>query len=121
MGRFEIQPNYSSCGCCGIFKGSLEGFHNFVFADGSTYEGEWIAGQPDGEGKYSWTSGTQCVLTPPFHAASPALALLPGTLPPAPSPRPATAAPKHFNLKRYHAKCLLLWSPSHNCTRHPQI
>mmetsp|Transcript_21875 Transcript_21875/g.44323 ORF Transcript_21875/g.44323 Transcript_21875/m.44323 type:complete len:263 (-) Transcript_21875:487-1275(-) len=59
MGRFERLPNRVSCECCGIFKGSLQGRHKFIFPDGSQYDGEWSCGQAEGEGTYVWSSGTQ--------------------------------------------------------------
>lgn len=26
----------------------------FVFVDGSVYSGEWVAGEPEGQGKMTW-------------------------------------------------------------------
>ncbi|KAJ1491839.1 hypothetical protein T484DRAFT_1881985, partial [Baffinella frigidus] len=44
-----------SCTCHGFFKASLAGRHEeFVFVDGSVYSGEWVAGEPEGQGKMTW-------------------------------------------------------------------
>lgn len=41
----------------------------FVFVDGSVYSGEWVAGEPEGQGKMTWpASKAECDAPPDLRA-----------------------------------------------------
>lgn len=44
----------------GSFKDyKLEGFGKYTFADGSTYEGQYVAGAREGQGTFIWADGNK--------------------------------------------------------------